>query len=210
MNKADKLIKWHRSQGGIYYPEEIEQFKSLWFKDKIHKADGILGIYKIPVDTQGNLLRDKAECLTVGSNLIVNTGRASLRALQAHTVEGETAAGAFDLGYLAVGGGDNPTDGSNNGTTTPQPADTALLDELTSVAGAVPRPQLSLTVPPPGPPFTTNLWTAQIGTTQLNGKYINNAGLYCLDNQTLFSFRTFVNQIKDSGFVMEFRWSIIF
>lgn len=204
-----KLTKWHVSEGGIYYAEELEAIRRVKLSDTVHKA-GVLGIYKIPVGPSGELLRDQAECLNTGSNLIVNTGRASLRALQAHTAEGGTAAGTFDLGTLAVGGGPDPTDGSNNGTTTPQPTDTAILDELTSVSGAVPRPTLSLTTPPPGPPFTTNLWSAQIGTTQLNGNVINNAGLYCLDNQTLFAFRTFVNQVKDSGFVMEFRWSIIF
>jgi hypothetical protein len=208
--RAEKLIKWHRSEGGIYFPEEMDVIRHLYLKDKVKKADGVLGIYKIPVDENGVQQRDKAECLACGTNLIVDVGRASLRALQAHTAEGGTAAGTFDLGTLAVGGGTNPTDGSNNGTITPQPGDTAILDELTSVSGPVPRPTLALSTPPPGPPFTTNLWSAQIGTTELNGNVINNAGLYCLDNQTLFSFRTFVNQVKDSGFVMEFRWSIIF
>ncbi len=209
-NRAEKLIKWHRSEGGIYYPEEMDVIRHLYLTDKVKKVDGVLGIYKIPVDKNGVQQPDKAECLMCGVNLIVDVGRASLRALQAHTAEGSTAAGTFDLGTLAVGGGTLATDGSNNGTITPQTTDTAILDELTSISGVVPRPTLALTTPPPGPPFTTNLWSAQIGTTELNGNVINNAGLFCLDNQTLFSFRTFVNQVKDSGFVIEFRWSIIF
>ncbi len=220
--------KWKKSEGGIYFAEEIGamerhhaarnsprsrwgQLKSAFIlRDDVEVSEGVLGIYKVPVDDNGNKIESKRECLSLGSNLIVNTGREMLRSLQAHTSEGSTSAGNDDLGFLAVGGGTMASDGSNNGTITPQPADTAILDELTNPVGPVFRPLLSLTVPAPGPPFTTNLWSAQIATTELNGNFINNAGMFGLDNSTLFSFRTFVNQTKDSGFVMEFRWSIIF
>lgn len=178
--------------------------------DYVEHREGVLGIFKIPVRKNGLQMRDQAECiLQPGKNLIVNTGREALRRLQAHTAEGATAAGSYDLGYLAVG------DGSLSGATVPQPTDTSLINEITDPVGGpvvsgVPRPLLTVTAPPPGPPFTTNLWTAQIGTTQFNGQTINEAGLVCLNDITLFAFRTFTNQTKDAGFVMEFRWSIIF
>ena len=225
---ANPFRKWKKSEGGVYYAEEIgamerhlaaqQSNRSRWgriksaflLKDEVKLSEGVLGIFKVPVDDYGNKIESKRECLSLDSNLIVNVGREMLRSLQAHTAEGSSSAGSDDLGFLAVGGGTLASDGSNNGTITPLPTDTALLDELTSPSGPVFRPLLSLTVPAPGPPFTTNLWSAQIGTTQLNSNFINNAGLFGLDNATLFSFRTFVNQTKDSGFVMEFRWSIIF
>ena len=235
--RKSKLLK---SEGGIYYPEEVGALEALQarrhptrvqallravrdtalalhpgrnsFLEPVKRQDGVLGIYKIPVDDDGTPVEEKRECLTCDTNLIVDVGRAAIRALQAHTAEGGTAAGLLDLGYLAVGGGPLPTDGSSNGTLTPQPADTSILDELTTPSGGggpVFRPLLSLTTPPPAP-LKTNLWTAQIGTTELNGNFINNAGLFCLNESTLFAFRTFVNQLKDSSFVMEFRWTILF
>jgi hypothetical protein len=117
--------------------------------------------------------------------------------------------GVFDLGELAVG------DGSSGGTVTPQPGDTGLSTEQTDpqggpVVSGVPRPTMTVTTPPPGPPFLTNLWTAQIGTSQLNGITIDEAGIFCLDDSTLFARRTFTGQTKASGFVMEFRWSILY
>ncbi len=227
-----------KSEGGVYFPEEVGALERLTnrpnsrvmalkkairelamalypgkgFKELVKRQDGVLALYKIPVDDTGRPIEEKRECLACDENLIVDVGRASIRALQAHTTEGGTAAGLFDLGFLAVGGGLLATDGSNNGTLTPQPNNTVILDELTTPSGGggpVFRPLLSLTAPPPAP-LKTNLWTAQIGTTELNGNFINNAGLFCLNETTLFSFRTFVNQIKDASFVMEFRWTILF
>lgn len=222
-NRKSKIIQWNKTAGGIYYPEELEMFEKKCvqrerlrqhlvaggFREHVQLTEGALGIYKIPVDDAGNPIREKAECLLLDENLIVNTGREALRRLNAHTAEGATAAGAFDLGFLAVG------DGSASGATVPQPGDTTLANEITDPVGGpvvsgVPRPLLNVSAPPPGPPFTTNLWSAQIGTTQFNGQTINEAGLICLNDATLFAYRTFTNQTKDAGFVMEFRWSIIF
>lgn len=198
--RTNKTIQWKQSAGGLFYPEEIKKLVEL--KDRAKKADGVLGIFEMPVDEAGQPIRSQARCLSLGENLIVNVGRESLRQLQSHTTEVNGASGTKDLGFLAVG------DGSAGGSTVPQPGDTGLISELTT--GGFVRPQLSVTVPPPGPPFTVNLWSAQIGTTELNGETINEAALFSLDNTTMFSFRTFANQVKSSGFVMEFRWSILF
>ncbi len=169
---------------------------------------GILGIYEFPADDDGSPIYEKGRPLEIGNNLIVNAGRAALASLQRATVASITATGVFDLGYLAVGSG------SSGGTTTPLPTDTGLASEDTDPVGGpvvsgVPRPLLSVSTPAPTP-FTVNLWTAQIASTQLNGVDIDEAGLFCLDDSTLFSYRTFAAQTKSSGFVMEFRWSILF
>lgn len=202
-----KTLQWSQSQGGLFYPEEVAIHAA--HKERYKVADGVLAVYEYPADDAGNPIRSKGRLLDLGSNLIVNTGRAATRALNSHTADGGTAAGAFDLGYLAVG------TGSSGGSTVPVPGDTSLATEATDPVGGpvvsgVPRPLMSSTTPPPGPPHLANLWSAQIGTTQLNGSAIDEAGIYCLDDTTLFSYRTFAAQTKSSGFVIEFRWSILF
>lgn len=195
--------EWKERPSGLLYPVETSFLNG--HKERAKVADGVFCIYQYPADDDGNPIYEKGECILEPQyNLIVNTGRESLRKLQAHSAEGGTAAGQFDLGFLAVG------NGSNSGATLPLPGNTGLIAELTSVMGPVPRPQLNVTAPPPGPPFTVNLWTAQIGTGQLNGQNINEAGMFCLNNTTLFNHRTFANQAKSSGFVLEFRFSILF
>jgi hypothetical protein len=174
------------------------------------KTRGFLSILSIPVDDSGILIREKAMVVDAGKNLIVNLGRAALASMNRATAAGLPVVGIFDLGELAVGNGSGGGAGH-----IPQPTDIALVAESTDpiggpVVSGVPRPILQVTTPPPGPPFITNLWTAQIGTTQLNGVAIDEAALFCLDDTTMFSYRTFTAQTKAAGFVMEFRWSILF
>lgn len=205
-----KLVKWNQTSGGLYFPEELELF------EKIEKglvdaetAKGFCSIYRFPADDDGNAIREKQECLNQGPNLIVNLGRASLASLQRATVTATSVEGSLDLGLLAVGHGSGGGAGH-----TPLPTDSTLQNEDTDPVGGpvvsgVPRPTLQVTTPAPSP-FTTNLWVAQLGTTQLNGIAIDEAALLCLDDTTMFSYRTFAAQNKTSGFVMEFRWSILF
>ena len=209
MGNFRKLIRWNTTAGGLFYPEELAVMERMSLRDKCHVADGSLAIYEFPADDLGQPIREKGRLLCLGDNLIVNWGRHALAYLQRHTaVEGAVypgvggGAGIHDLGYLAVG------DGSGGGAVVPQPTDTALASELTG--GPVPRPLLSVTTPPPGPPYMVNLWSGQIGTSQLNGETINEAAMFCLDDSTMFNYRTFANQAKSAGFVMEFRWTIIF
>lgn len=201
----NKEKSWGKRPSGLLIPVERAFLEARSATERANCRDGVLTIVQYPADDDGNPIYEKMEVLLGPCyNLIVSTGREALRKLQAHSAEGGTAAGLFDLGYLAVG------NGSSSGATVPLPGNTALLAELTSVAGAVPRPQLNVTAPPPGPPFTVNLWTAQIGTGQLNGENINEMGMFCLNQTTLFNHRTFANQAKSSGFVMEFRTTVIF
>lgn len=207
MSQYKRIMRWNQSQGGLYYPEEVAAHAAMTERHAI--CDGLLSIYEYPADDDGNPVRSKGRCLDIGKNLIVNTGRAATRALNSHTADGATAAGVFDLGLLAVGVG------STGGATIPVAGDTALNTESTDpvagpVVSGVPRPTMTATTPPPGPPFLSNLWAAQIGTTELNGLLIDEAGIYCLDDSTLYSFRTFAAQTKSSGFILEFRWSLIF
>ena len=204
-----KLIQWNQSAGGLYFPEELDFFQKQSLREKSDMADGHLSIVQMPADDDGAPIREKAEVLDAGDNLIVTVGRASLASLHRTTAAGLTTIGVFDLGLLAVGSGSGGGAGH-----TPDPADVGLQTESTDPVGGpvvsgVPRPTLSVSTPPPGPPFLTNLWTAQIGTTQLNGVAIDEAGLFCLDDSTLFSYRSFTAQTKASGFVMEFRWSVL-
>lgn len=206
-----KLIKWNQKAGGLYFPEELELFEKISYGlcDGIN-IKGALSIYEFPADDNGGAIRSKGRCLASGKNLIVNTGRASLASLQRTTAASIITAGVFDLGLLAVGTGSGGGSGH-----TPVPTDTALQNEVTDPVGGpvvsgVTRPTLQVSTPPPGPPFTTNLWTAQIGTTQLNGESIDEAALFCLDDSIMFSYRTFAAQTKASGFVHEYRWTILF
>ena len=204
-----KDICWNQTPGGLFFPEERAIHQLVCFRERYHFADGVLAIYEYPADDDGSPIRKKGRCLMCGPNLIVNSGRAATRALNSDTADGGVAAGVFDLGYLAVGVG------SGGGAVSPLPGDIALATESTDpvagpVVSGVPRPLMSVTTPPPGPPFMTNLWTGQIGATDLNGLSIDEAGIFCLDDSTLFCYRTFAAQAKSAGFVMEFRWSIIF
>lgn len=204
-----KLTKWNESAGGIFYPEELAFYEKNALLDKSNHADGHLTILQMPADDDGKPIREKAEILTIGENLIVNVGRAALASLQRATAASLVTIGVFDLGLLAVGSGSGGGLGH-----TPQPSDTALQSEDTDPVGGpvvsgVTRPTLAISTPPPGPPFLTNLWTAQLGTTQLNGVAIDEAALFCLDDTTMFSYRTFAAQTKAAGFIMEFRWSIL-
>jgi hypothetical protein len=212
MISKKKLLQWNRSSGGIFFPEELEMFEKidLGLVDKVEVLDGILGLYEFPADDCGRPIRSRGRCLDIGPNLIVNAGRAALASLQRTTAAGLTTIGVLDLGLLAVGSGSGGGAGH-----TPQPTDTALQTENTDpiggpVVSGVPRPTLQVSTPPPGPPFVTNLWTAQIGTTQLNGVAIDEAATFCLDDSTMFSYRTFAAQTKASGFVIEIRWSHLF
>lgn len=207
MSTFKKMMSWVQSAGGLYHPEEVAVHAAA--KERYAVCDGLLAIYEYPADDNGNPIRSKGRCLDLGPNLIVNTGRAASRALNSHTADGATAAGVYDLGLLAVG------TGSTGGATAPVSGDTSLATEATDPVGGpvvsgVPRPTMTATTPPPGPPFLSNLWSAQIGTGELNGSAIDEAGIYCLDDTTLFSYRTFAAQTKSAGFVMEFRWTIIF
>lgn len=204
-----KIRKWNKTSGGLFYPEEMEFFEKHSFKEKSDMADGHLAIVQMKADDDGNPIRETAEVLTAGNNLIVSVGRAALASMHRATAAGLTVVGIYDLGYLAVGSG------SSGGAVTPDPGDVGLATESTDPVGGpvvsgVPRPTLAISTPPPGPPFLTNLWTAQIGTSQLNGTAIDEAGIFCLDDATLFARRTFAAQTKASGFVMEFRWSILY
>lgn len=202
--------KWREGARGIWLPEEVDHLQTLIFEEQVRLA-GFLSIVEYP----GNE-RHLARSLDMGHNLIVDLGRASLASLQSGTVDGGGAFGVYDLGYLAVGRG------SSGGSLDPDPSDVGLLNETTApTSGGSPagvaRPILNVTKPPPGPPFLTNLWSAQIGPTEMNQttgspplNQVNEAGLFCLDNATLFAHRTFANQTKSAGFTMEFRWTIIF
>jgi len=211
MLEKSKITKWNKSAGGIFFPEELDLIEkyTMELADK-EKVQGILGIYEFPADDDGTPIREKGRCLVAGKNLIVNSGRGALASMHRATAASLAVVGTYDLGYLAVGSGS--VGGAGH---TPLPADTSLQTEDTDpvsgpVVSGVPRPTLQVSTPPPGPPFVTNLWTAQIGTTQLNGTAIDEAGLYCLDDTTLFSYRTFAAQTKAAGFVLEFRWSVLF
>lgn len=197
--------------GGIYYAEESGYIEGLLFEEKVG-ATGTLSIVAYPGDPlpPGEKHPD-AVVLDLGHNLILDLGRAALASLQRHTVDGGTASGNFDLGFLALG------NGSNGGLITPNASDTALNAETTGAPTGVNRKSLNVATPPPGPPFLTNLWTAQIGPQEFNQttgspplNQINEAGLVCLDDTTLFSLRTFANQLKSAGITFEFRWSIAF
>jgi hypothetical protein len=202
-----KTLKWGYSAGGLLYPEEVKFHQGMKERDAI--CDGALAIYEFPADADGNAIRSKGRLLDIGQNLIVNVGRAAIAALQRGTADGGGAEGTYDLGYLAVG------TGSGGGATSPVPGDTGLATEGTDPVGGpvvsgVPRPLCSVTTPPPGPPYISNLWSAQIGSAELNGSAIDEAGIYCLDDSTLYCYRTFAAQTKSAGFVMEFRWTHIF
>jgi hypothetical protein len=197
-----RLTRWNQKAGGLFLPEEMAVYEKLCFREHVKMAEGFLAIYEFPVDDSGTPLREKGRCLLMQDNLIVNGGRASLASLQRGTLDGGGAFGVLDLGYGAVG------NGSGGGAITPQPTDTALAAELTN--GVIPRPLLSVSTPPPGPPFLVNLWSFQIGTAQLNGFAIDEASMFCLNSLTMFNYRTFAGQTKSSGFTMEFRFSTIF
>jgi hypothetical protein len=182
--------------------------ENLIWEEKVHMT-GFLSIYAYP----GNN-RDEATLLTAGHNLILDVGRGAVAALQRDTIDGGVAHGVYDLGFLALG------NGSGSGASVPTTTTTALFNETTGGGGSgVARKNLSVSTPPPGPPFITNLWSAQIGPTELNnpaplggvaGNIINEAALVCLDDTTFFSMRTFANQTKSSTISLEFRWTIIF
>jgi len=206
-----KITRWNESAGGIYFPEELEEISNLYLRDECH----VKGIFSIACFPEGHpeeaQLLDLERGQKAVQNLIVNTGRAALAQLSRATASGllpGAAVTVYDLGYLATG------KGSAGGATLPDPTDTGLIDETT--VAIIPRPLMIVTTPPPGPPFTTNLWTGQIGSAQLNGapnNIINEAGIFCLDGAvagTLFCFRTFANQTKSAGFIFEVRWSHIF
>lgn len=209
MGYLRRIKRWNQKAGGLFLPEELAVQERTSFRERVKLAEGCLAIYEYPAADDGTPIREKGRCLVLEENLIVNVGRASLAALQRGTYDGGGAFGTLDLGKLAVG------NGSGGGGTLPLPADTALANELTGPAPLAPpavilRPSLIATLPPPGPPFMSNLWTGQIGTADLNGYALDEAGLVCLDDVTLFSFRTFAAQTKAAGFVMEFRWTILF
>lgn len=203
-----KLRLWNAGGGGLFHDEELGVMERSAFRENVRIGDGLLSLYEYPADDSGAKIHEQGRCLfCCFENLIVNAGRTALAALQRHTIDGAGAAGTYDLGYLGVG------DGSLGGATVPLPADTVMASELTDPVGGpvvsgVPRPTLTVSTPPPG--AMTNLWTGQIGTADLNGSSIDEAALWCLDDSTMFSYRTFGAQAKTSGFVMEFRWSIIF
>lgn len=208
--KFNKLKLWNLKSGNLFHDEELGVLHRSSFREKTKLAEGMLSIYEYPADDSGSPIREKGRCMHCSmENLIVNVGRAALASLQRHTIDGGTAGGTYDLGYLAVG------TGSTGGVTVPLPGDTGLATEATDPVGGpvvsgVPRPALTVATPPPGPPYVTNLWTGQLGTADLNGSAIDEAGLFCLDDTTLFAYRTFAAQTKSAGFIMEFRWSIIF
>jgi hypothetical protein len=207
-----KLTTWRTMESGMYLPHEQEYIEHIAFEEKAGPA-GALWLYKYP-DGQP----EDAELLDQGHNLITTTGRSSLAFLQRDTVAAIGAAGVYDLGYLALG------NGSTAGALTPVAATTALFNETTTVAGLATRKALSVSTPPPGPPYMTNLWSAQIGPAEYNSttldggvqiNIVNEAALFCLNGSadstgTMFSMRTFANQFKSAGITFEFRWSIIF
>jgi hypothetical protein len=202
---------WARSEGGIYFAEELGVLHRLSGARDCCGVLGILAVVQYPVDEQGQLIPEKAEVLDVGENLVVNLGKEALRELQALTAEGNGSDGVKDLGRLALGRG------SSGGASTPSLTTTGLFTESTVPSGGAPdtpnRPTLTVTAPAPGPPFTTNLWAGQIASSEMNNapqSTINEAGLFCLDNSTLFAMRTFANQTKAVGFVFELRWSTLF
>lgn len=208
-----KLIRWNQSAGGIFFPTELELMSNVFLEDRC-PTHGLMSIYAYPEGHReaGHLL-ELMPGQTVVENLIVNVGRAALATLSRATAAGilpTGAIGVYDLGYLAVG------KGSSGGGSLPDPLSVALYSETTGSTvppGIILRPLMTVTTPPPGPPFMTNLWTGQIGSTQLNlppDNIINEAGIYCLNQTTLFSFRTFANQTKSVGFVFEVRWTHLF
>lgn len=212
MGLFKKLIQWNKTSGGLYYPEELALQAARSFREKVKMVDGVLAIYEFPAADDGSPVREKGRCLFADGNLIVNLGRGACASSQRLTAD-TIPPGTYDLGYLGVG------NGSGGGATTPQPGDIAMANELTGsalVPAPVPatalilRPLLTVTTPPPGPPYMSNLWTGQIGTADLNTYVIDEAALWCRDNTTLFSYRTFAGQTKSAGFVMEFRWTILF
>jgi hypothetical protein len=208
---SKKSIKqWRQLASGIYFPEEIDYLEHNIWEEKVQMA-GFLSIYSYPGTD-----RSQAIALDLGHNLIVDLGREAMARLQRDTVDGGIYHGLMDLGYLALG------NGSNNGASVPNNATSALFSETTGDPAMAPpcaRKVLSVTTPPPGPPYITNLWSAQIGPTEFNDttnsafgrpfNEINEAGMYCLDTTTLYNMRTFANQYKSSGITFEFRWSVI-
>lgn len=210
MSYLRRLLNWGQDKGrNLFHREELAVASTLRLRDRVKVAEGILSLYEYPCDDKGAPIREKGRCRLVEKNLIVNTGRASLAALNRGTFDGGVAFGVYDFGYLAVG------DGSGGGGTTPQPTDTALANELTGPAPLAPpavilRPLLTCTTPPPGPPYLTNLWSAQIGPAELNGYTLDEAALICLDNITMGTYRTFPGQAKAAGVAFEFRWVLVF
>jgi hypothetical protein len=211
MKKVNKsrLTRWNESAGGLFYPEELEIASNMYLKEE-HHTRGVLSIAEWP---EGH--PEEAHLLELESgrgaveNLIVNTGRGSLAKASALTSLAQPAS-EWDLGYLAVG-----TGGAGN---VPAPTDFELYNEVTvTVAPGVLRPLMVATQSAPAP-FMTNLWTAQIGSTELNGSLIDEAGIYCLNlstvpaggGVTLFCYRVFSDQTKSAGFVWECRWTHIF
>jgi hypothetical protein len=192
-----RLRQYNEKVGGLYLPSELGAIERLSKQRDTHLVQGYLTIVQYEAE---DLARDTLAVLDEGSNLIVDTGREALRELQAQTAETNNAAGNKDLGFLGVG------DGSNEGASIPSTSTTGLFNELTT--GSPARPTLSVTAPPPSP-NTVNLWTAQIGSGELNGSIIDEAALFCLDG-TMYAMRTFAGQAKSTGFAMEFRWTQIF
>jgi len=147
--------------------------------------------------------------LTCGRNLVVNTGKEALAKLFGATALGYApativgnATTGLDIGYLAVG----------DGGLSPLPTTTSLNSELTVPAPGpgVIRPTFIASLPPPGPPFTTLLATAQIGTADLNGSNIDEAAIYCFDDTTMFAARGFGAIAKTAAYALEARWTITF
>jgi hypothetical protein len=211
MASKKKLIKWNESVGGVYYPEELEAIynsQSKIFKEK-ESAEGYLSIRKIPVDNpSGAALLDLGSGDKVKKNLIVDGGRAAIATMMRDTAIGGGNSPLYSLGYLAVGYG--------GAGMSPAHGTVALWDESTSPTGPpvnrILRPIMSVSTPAPAP-FMTNIWTAQIASDELNvAPYdvINNAGMYCLDNATLFCIRTFLSFTKTIDFIYQFIWLTAF
>lgn len=201
---VNRAKRWTRAEGGFYFLEELDVMGV--FKERV-TVRGVLSIVEWPEDCPPEQRDAETRFLVPpGHNLIVNTGKEALAQLQRLTAAALAVSGVKDLGYLAVG----------HGALAPLPTTTALTSESTGPnppaappASGVVRPLLSVTAPPPGPPFTSNLWTAQIGSAQLNSAPYNvfsEAALFCLDDATMFAARGGFSQAKTPGFASEFRW----
>jgi hypothetical protein len=204
MISKKRLVRWNQSNKGLFLPEELEKLSEVYndhaTSDSL-KVEGFVSIRKIPVDCP-----EKAELADlgtgpVGKNLITDTGRAALCRLARDVAAGGGGGALYSLGYLAVG------DGSGSGALVPNAASTELYSELTGTTPV--RPMCSLTTPGSAP-LVTLILTAQIGYSELNGTSIDESAIFCLDNSTMFSFKTFTAQQKDVYFVFEWRWTIVF
>ncbi len=187
------MKKWSKTPGGIFYAEELDEICAL---HETLRLEGFLTLVGWPEDDP----EDVRVHFSPRKNLIVNLGRESVLQLASYTAR-SVAAPNRDLGTLGVG------TGSSNGSLTPSSSTTALYNELTD--GTPARYSLVHSFGDVTTPHVLSLWTAQVPAGDLVGSTINEAALFSRDG-SMFAMRTFADQAKTSGYVLEFRWTIAY